>query len=148
MTPNRAGTLPQRGLIDLCFSGLDKEEVTSMLLSQSGLAAHLGTTDLAEVVRSVESGDQQASLLIEALAQQVAMEIASLVPKFLGDEIDRIIITGGMAKAERLVCRLQELLARVGVKTKVMPGEDEREALRDGARRVLLKHEEALSYGG
>lgn len=146
MTPNRAGTLPQRDLIDLCYSGLDKSEVTAMLLTQSGLTAHQGTTDLAEVVRKSRAGNERAMLVLEALAQQVAMEIAGLVPKFLGDEVDRIIITGGMAKAEPLVTRLSRLLARVGVQITVMPGEDELEALRDGARRVLLGHERAMDY--
>ena len=146
MTPNRAGTLPGRDLIELCFSGLEKREITAMLLTQSGLAAHQGTTDLLEVLRRIEEGDEEATLVFEAMAQQVAMEIASLIPKFLGDEVERIIITGGMAKSEKLVGRLLELLARVGVQVSVMPGEDELEALRDGARRVLFGYEKAREY--
>jgi butyrate kinase len=146
MTPNRAGTLPGRGLIDLCFSGLTKEEITSMLLTQSGLAAHAGTTDLVELLGQVDLGNESARLVLEAMTQQIAMEIASLIPKFLGEQVDRIIITGGMAQSEKLTSRLRAILAQIPIQVSVMAGEDELEALRDGARRVLSGQERALQY--
>lgn len=148
MTPNRSGSLPQRDLIELCYSGQTKEQLTATLLSRSGLSALLGTTDLREVERRIDQGDESAALAFEAMTQQVTMEIASLVPKFLGEPVERILLTGGMAKSERLVGRQLELLSQVGVRVTVMPGEDELEALRDGARRVLTGLEEPRQYGG
>jgi butyrate kinase len=147
MTPNRCGTLPQRDLIDLCYGGQDKKQVVKRLFQQGGLASHLGTTDLKEVERRIDAGDERAALVFEAMVQQVAMEIASMVPKFLGEPVDRIIVTGGMAFSERLVARMLCLLSQVNVKVSVMPGEDELEALRDGAERVLAGHESPRAYG-
>jgi butyrate kinase len=147
MTPNRCGTLPQRELIDLCYSGRSKQEVTTTLLKYGGLASHLGTQDLREVDRRIDTGDEGAALIFEAMAQQVAMEIASLVPKFLGEPVEGVIITGGMAHSKRLVDRLLALLSQVNVEVSVMPGEDELEALREGAERVLAGQEPARAYG-
>ncbi len=68
MTPTRCGTLPQRALIDLCFSGQAKDSVIRSLFQQGGLASLLGTTDLEEVERRIEAGDSRAALVFEAMA--------------------------------------------------------------------------------
>ena len=82
------------------------------------------------------------------MIQQIAAEISALAPKFLGETVDRIVISGGMSRSELLISRLLKLLTPLGVPITVYPGENELEALRDGAMRVLSGHEEPLEYGG
>lgn len=146
MTPNRSGTLPQRELVDLCYSGIQKKEVVGMIVGRGGLAAHLGTTDLRELEGQVEDGVSSAAVLFEAMVQQVTMEVSAMVPVFRGNPVDRIIITGGMSHSDRLVEAMRKRLAHVAVPITIMPGEDELEALRDGAFRVLGLNELPLEY--
>jgi butyrate kinase len=146
MTPNRSGTLPQRALVDLCYSGIQKKEVISMIVGRGGLAAHLGTTDLRDLERQVEDGVAAAAVLFEAMVQQLTMEVSAMVPVFRGNPVDRIIITGGMSHSARLIEAVSVRLSQVAVPLTIMPGEDELEALRDGALRVLGKNESALEY--
>jgi len=145
-TPQRAGSLPGRELIEMCYSGVSKEELTERLLNRGGLLAHLGTSDLEQIMRIIDQGDQRNRLVLEALMQQIAMEIASMIPKFLGEPVDQIILTGGMVKSRRLRARLRELLSQVPIPITSRPGEDELEALRDGAARVLAGHESPMHY--
>ena len=148
MTPQRSGSLPQHGLIDLCFSGTDRQALIDRLVNRGGLLAHLDTDDLVRVEKMIAEGDQNAQRVFEAMVQQIAAEIGSLVPRFSGEALDRIIISGGMSRSELLVSRLLRLLTPLGVPITVYPGENELEALRDGAVRVLSGHEEPLEYGG
>jgi butyrate kinase len=146
MTPNRAGTLPQRALIDLCYSGMPQKQVIRMIVGHGGLSAHLGTTDFKELEKQVEKGVSSAVVIFEAMVQQVAMEISAMIPIFRGHPVDRIIITGGMSHSKRLIETVSVRLSQVAVPLTIMPGEDELEALRDGALRVLVLHEPALEY--
>lgn len=146
MAPNRSGTLPQRALVDLCYSGIDKKEVIGMILGRGGLAAHAGTTDFREFEKQVEDGVPAAAIVFDALVQQVAMEVCAMVPVFHEHPVDRIIITGGMSHSDRLVKAMLERLANLAVPISIMPGEDELEALRDGALRVLNQNELPLEY--
>ena len=57
-----------------------------------------------------------------------------------------MILTGGLARSERLVVRLRKLLCRIPIEITVYPGAMEGEALRDGALRVLGGQVEALEY--
>lgn len=148
MTPQRSGSLPQHGLIDLCFAGTERQELVDRLVNRGGLLAHLETDDLVKVEEMIAAGDQNAKKVLEAMVQQIAAEISSLVPKFLGETVDRIVISGGMSRSELLISRLFKLLAPLGVPITVYPGENELEALRDGAMRVLSGHEAPLDYGG
>jgi butyrate kinase len=148
MTPQRSGSLPQHGLIDLCYSGTERQELIDRLVNRGGLLAHLDTDDLVRVEEMIAEGGQNARNVFEAMVQQIAAEIGSLIPRFSGEELDRIIVSGGMSRSELLVSRLFNLLRPLGVPITVYPGENELEALRDGAIRVLSGHEQPLEYGG
>jgi butyrate kinase len=147
MTPQRSGSLPQHGLIELCFSGADRQELIDRLVNRGGLLAHLGTDDLVRIEEMIAAGDRNAKKVFEAMVQQIAAEIGSLIPRFMGERLDQIIISGGMSRSELLVSQLFKLLTSLGVPVTVYPGENELEALRDGAIRVLWGHEEPLEYG-
>ncbi|MDY0001005.1 MAG: butyrate kinase [Polyangia bacterium] len=146
MSPNRAGSLPGGDLITLCYSGMSREDLTRRIVKQGGLLSYLGTDDLREVEGRVQSGDSEAATIFDAMCEQIAAEIASHLPKFQGDPVDQIIITGGMCHSELLRSRLSRDLSPLGVKITFYPGEREMEALRDGALRVLRGMEQAKPY--
>lgn len=145
MSPERAGTVPAQGLIDMCFSGeFSKAEINKKITGQGGLAAHLGTNDFRQIMGLVEKGDEKAKLIFEALCHQIAKEIGAAATVLRG-EIDAIIITGGLAHSKDL-CRGIE--SRVSWISPVIasPGEDELRALAEGVARVLRGEDEAKIY--
>ncbi len=146
MTPTRAGSLPGADLIALCFSGVERAELERRLLTRGGLMSYLGTSDLREVERRIEAGDERAAEVFEAMVEQIASEIASHVPAFRGERIHRVILTGGMCHSQRLRRTMKRYLRRLGIKLSIYPGERESEALRDGALRVLRGMEPAQTY--
>ena len=106
----------------------------------------LGTADMREVERRVEAGDAEATLVYEAMIYQIAKAITGQVPAFEGASIDAILLTGGMARSQKLVGELRRLTAAMGCPVKVYPGENEMAALAKGALRVLSGREGAKEY--
>ncbi|NLT95340.1 MAG: butyrate kinase [Clostridia bacterium] len=142
---DRAGGLPVNKLVKLCFSGkYTYQELKEILSGKSGVYAYLGTTDIVEVERMAASGNQKAHLVLNALTYQVAKQIGAMATVLEGD-VDRIIITGGLANSQRIV---NDIIRRVKfiAPVEVIPGERELEALALGALRVLRGEEEALEY--
>jgi butyrate kinase len=75
----RAGALPTRELVRLCFSGdYTKQQVYALLQSEGGLYSYLGTKDLDEVERRIDAGDARAALVLEAMVCQNAKEIGAM----------------------------------------------------------------------
>ncbi|MFH1464510.1 MAG: butyrate kinase [Pseudomonadota bacterium] len=147
MTPERAGGMPSVALMDLCLNHEHPPaEIQRRLVGRGGLVSHLGTNDMREVERRMDQGDGYAALVFERLAQDIARFIAGSLPRFEGRPVDAIILTGGLARSDRLVARLKVLLAQLPASVTVYPGALEGEALRDGALRVLRGQETALEY--
>jgi butyrate kinase len=146
-TPQRSGTLPVGALIDLCFSGqYTKAELKKLNKGRGGLIDLLGTADLREVERRIDAGDQEAALVFDAMAYQVSRWITSLLPAFEGEALDRVLLTGGMARSNRLVDAITRKLAGLACGITVYPGENEMFALVKGALRVLDGREPAREY--
>ncbi len=144
-SPERAGALPLEGLLRLAFSGdYTFDSLTHKLSRESGLRGYLGTNDLAEVLRRVDSGDEQAAEVYRAMAYQIAKEIGAMAAVLEG-KVDAIILTGGMARAERLC---DDIADRTGFIAPVItiPGSLELEALAQGAWRVINGEETAREY--
>jgi butyrate kinase len=144
-TPERAGSLPTTGLLDLAFSGkLDKKQIFDRLVGQGGLSAYLGTTDVRKVEEMIRAGDETAKLVYEAMAYQVAKEIGGMSVVMKG-KIDGIILTGGLANSEMLTDWIKERTQFIAP-VFIYPGEDEMSALAEGGLRVLRKEEELKRY--
>ena len=144
-SPERAGSLPVGGLVKLAFSGkYELPQLLKMLTGKGGLVAHLGTNDLREVIRRMDDGDDNARLLFEALAYRMAKEIGASAAALSG-EVDLIILTGGLAYNERFTKLISDRVAFIAP-VKIYPGEDEMQALVEGALRVLNGSEEARRY--
>ena len=144
-SPERAGSLPVGGLVKLAFSGkYELPQLQKMLTGKGGLVAHLGTNDLREVIRRMDDGDDNARLLFEALAYRIAKEIGACAASLSG-AVDAIILTGGLAYNERFTKLISDRVAFIAP-VKIYPGEDEMQALVEGALRVLNASEEARRY--
>lgn len=141
-SPERAGTLPSGALVNLCFSGrYTQEQLLRRIAGHAGLEAHLGTTDVREILRRIEEGDAKADLILNAMIYHVAKAIAAQGAVLYG-QVDAILLTGGMAYSDYIVTRVIE---RVGylAPVRVFPGENEMAAMAENALAVL-KGERAL----
>jgi butyrate kinase len=136
ISPERAGTLPSGSLIDLCFSGrYTKDELKKRISGKAGLAAHLGTPNIADIVTRIENGDDYARLIIDAMIYQIAKSVASMTPIFHG-KVDAILLTGGIAHSEYVMNRLLPQIDYIAP-IRVYPGEDELESLAQNALGAL-----------
>ncbi|KAA5236319.1 butyrate kinase, partial [Bacteroides finegoldii] len=94
---------------------------------RAGLAAHLGTTDIPTVIRSIEAGDHHAKLILDAMIYNIAKEIGAAATVLYG-KTDAILLTGGIAHSDYVISRLKERISFIAP-VYVYPGEDELEAL-------------------
>jgi butyrate kinase len=145
MTPERAGSMPSTAVMELCLQH-DVGAVQRALVGHGGLVSHLGTSDLREVQARMDAGEGYAALVFEKLCQDIAAWIAGCVPRFEGQAIDGIILTGGMARSECLVARVSALLSQIPIEITVYPGAMEGTALRDAGLRVLAGNERVHEY--
>lgn len=144
-SPERTGSVPTGHMFDLCFSGQHTlNEVKKIIAGKGGLVAYLGTNDGREVVKRIEAGDAKAKLIYEAMAYQIAKEIAANAAVLSGN-VDAIVLTGGLAYDQMLVKWITERV-RFIAEVKVVPGEHEMIALTEGALRVLRGEEPAKEY--
>jgi butyrate kinase len=147
-SPERSGTIPANQLIDLCFSGeLSPEEIRKLNVGRGGLVDLVGTADFRTVEEQVRQGDAWHTQVFQALAYQIAKEIAARIPAFGGERVDWILLTGGLARSQLLTERIRKVLAGLDIPVAVYPGENELAALREGTLRVLRGLEPARSYG-
>ncbi|MBV7274495.1 butyrate kinase [Clostridium sp. PL3] len=144
-SPERAGRVPCRPLIELCYSGkFDKNTMNKKLRGNGGLKAYLSTVDAREVEKMIDNGDENAKLIYEAMAYQVAKGIGELATVVDG-EVDAIVITGGIAYSKMItdwITKRVKFIAPV----EIVPGENEMESLALGTLRVLKGEENAREY--
>lgn len=138
----RCGGVQLAGIVQLCFSGKYTEpQLWDALIREGGIYSYLGTKDLREVESRIASGDPTAALIFDAMAYQIGKEIGAAATVLRG-RLDAILLTGGMARSSKLVADLRaavEWIAPIAV----YPGEDELQALAEGALRVLRAEEPA-----
>ncbi|HLO12253.1 MAG TPA: butyrate kinase [Pseudoneobacillus sp.] len=146
-SPERAGTVPAGDLVSLCFSGdYYREEIMKKLVGQGGLVAYLGTNDAVKVEQMIEKGDEKAKLVYSAMAYQVAKEIGAASAALMG-KVDAIILTGGLAYGKDFVKDISDKINWIA-DVIVHPGENELQALAEGALRVLRGEEQEKEYPG
>ncbi|WP_374289757.1 butyrate kinase [Desulfovibrio desulfuricans] len=139
-SPERSGGLPNRQLVDLCFSGkFDRLSATKRTRGQGGLMAYLGTNNALEVEQRIAKGDEKARLVYDGMTYQVAKHIASLAAVISG-QVDVVVLTGALANSSYIIDRVVPRIQFLG-EVMVLPGENELEALAYGILRVLRKEE-------
>lgn len=145
MSPERAGTLPALGVVHLSFSWrYSLPEISRMIVGKGGLVAHLQTNDAREVERQVEEGNAHVAMIYRAMAYQVAKEIGRAAVALSG-QVDRVLLTGGLAHSKLLTGWILDRVSWIAP-VAVYPGEDEMQALAEGALRVLRGEEKARRY--
>ncbi|MBP2643539.1 MAG: butyrate kinase [Firmicutes bacterium] len=144
-SPERAGMVHGRLLIDACYSGkYDHQTMSKMLRGKGGLVAYLGTNSALEVIERIKNGDKEAELVFRAMAYQIAKSIGELATVVQG-KVDGIILTGGLAYSELLTNWIKNNVEFIASVT-IYPGENELESLALGALRVLRGEETAHEY--
>ncbi len=122
----------------------DAETFIMDMYTRGGLFAHLGTKDIREVEARIDAGDAYAALILDAMIYQCAKEIGAQAAVLSG-EVDRIILTGGIAYDVKRMDQLTAMVRFIAPVT-VVPGEEEMKALALGAIRVLSGEEQAKRY--
>jgi butyrate kinase len=146
-SPERAGTVSAGDLIALCYSGdYYREEMMKKLVGQGGLVGYLGTNDVELVRKRIAAGDKEAKLIYEAMAYQVAKEIGAC-SAVLSGRVDAIILTGGLAYGNEFVKLISDRINWIA-DVFIQPGENELQALAEGALRVLRGEEKVKVYPG
>lgn len=127
-SPERAGSLPPGHLIDLCYSQqYTHEQLRRRISGNAGLAAHLGTTDVAAIVEAIKHGDEKSALVLNGMIYAIAKWIGGLAVALHG-HVDAIILTGGVAYSDYVVSAITDYVSFLG-QVYVYPGENEMLAL-------------------
>lgn len=144
-SPERAGSLPLFQVIDMMTSGeYDKKSAMKLVKSQGGLVAHLGTNDTRDVQAMIDAGDEHAKFIYEAMALNVARNIAKEAPVVNG-KVEAIILTGGIAYSETFTEMIRERVEFIAPVV-VYAGENEMQSLALGGLRVLRGEEQAKTF--
>jgi butyrate kinase len=144
-SPERAGRLPYRRFIDLCYSGkYTHDEMMKAVRGKGGLVGYLGTNQALEVEKMIDDGNLKAGNIYYGMAYQIAKSIGELATVVKGD-VDAIILTGGIAYSKRITSWVEERVKFIAP-VKIVPGENELEALALGVLRVLKGEEDYHTF--
>ena len=145
IAPERAGSLPAGSLVELCFSGkYTKAEVKKMLCGKGGVVDLLGTNSMIEVRERAAAGDEEASLVLEAMCYSIAKNIGAMAAALDG-KVDAVILTGGLAYSEVITDKIAHRISFIAP-IEIYPGEDEMLALAESGLAVLRGEREAKIY--
>ncbi|NLW69484.1 MAG: butyrate kinase [Eubacteriaceae bacterium] len=144
-SPERSGGLPMFDVIKMCFDkGQSYDKMMKKVKRKGGLMAHLNTVDCVEVEKMIAEGDEKAKLVYEAMALNVAKNIAKCAPVVAG-KVDAVLITGGIAHSKYITDYITACVNFIAPVI-VYPGEDEMTALASGCLRVIRGEEKARIY--
>jgi butyrate kinase len=143
MSPGRSGGLVARRVVELTEK-ISATELKKLITGKGGLIAHLGSSDVIEIKKRIERGDEHALLILKAMAYQISKEIGSCAAVLKG-KVDRIILTGGIAHYKEFVDWIIERVSFIAP-VEVVPGEEEMLNLAMGALRVLAGKEKPLYF--
>ncbi len=132
---DRAGSLPVNALVNLCYSGIGKQELKKKLSFEAGVYSYLQTHDFREVERRMLAGDADAEIIFRAMAYQHAKDIGAMAA-VLHFSVDAILLTGGIAYSDRFCAEISSYVEKIAPILRY-PGEEEMKALALGALRVL-----------
>lgn len=142
---DRTGGLNSYELVKLCFSGkYCKDEMLAKISGNGGLVSYLGTRDFREVEKRIGECDELAHDVFDAMAYQIAKEIAAMAAALNG-LVDAIVLTGGMANSKAFVSAIGEQVKFLGPVI-VYPGENEMGALAQYLDEVLSGKRKAREY--
>jgi butyrate kinase len=144
-TPQRAGTLPQNELIDLCFEGgFDRKSLKVELTKRAGLISYIGEDRMEKIEQRIKDGDEEAEKAVSAMVYQIAKDIGAMNIA-IGGPVDAIVLTGGLSRSDFIVGMLKK---RVGHLAQMIVFRDtmEMEAMASGALSILRGEAEPRRY--
>ncbi len=144
-SPERSGSLPASSLVKYIYnSKIHFSDMKRKVVGKGGLIAYLGTNNAEEVQEKIKTGDEQAELIFQAMAYQIAKEIGAMVAVLKG-QVDAILLTGSLAYSTMLTDWIKERVQNFA-EVMMIPGEREMQALASGVLRVLNKEEDVQVY--
>jgi len=112
-SPSRSGNVPVGDLINLCFSGkYTKKEVYSMITTNGGLYAYMGSHEGYIVDNMARGGNEKAIFYLKAMAYQVAKTVGSMYAVLKGD-VDAILLTGGLTHSKVFMDELTDSIRSI-----------------------------------
>lgn len=145
MSPTRSGALPNRAFAKYILDNrLTLDEISTVISKQGGFISLKGTEDALKIEEEALDGNQYSQHIYHSLSVQVAKEIGSRAAILKGD-IDAILFTGGLAYSKYLIELIRPYVEFLG-DIDVYPGEEEMQALAEGAYRVLTGEERLKEY--
>lgn len=150
-SPERSGALPVLPVIELLESGrYTFAELKKVVTSGCGLLGLTGTNDLRKIEARMDDGDEDVTLVFEALIYNIAKHICSYIPALMrGDvtkkPVDAVILTGGLARSKRLVAELGELVSFIAP-VQAVTGLEEMEVMGRGGLAVLRGEMQPQEY--
>ena len=147
MTPQRSGSTPGSKLVQMCFSGKYTErDIRLKMRGKGGLVAYTGTSDVKELEEFIANGKkrpgslitcsrEEAKLAVEALIYQLAKAIGEMAVVLEGD-VEFIALTGGLMHSKYIPQKLNRYAGWIAP-VYVFPGSEEKDALREAAKRAL-----------
>jgi butyrate kinase len=145
----RSGSLPAAEIVRMAYSGMwSKTDLMGRVYYSGGLSSYTGIVNgtLGGAISRMEEGDVYSSLLVRAMAYQIASEIASQAVTLKG-RVDAIVLSGECAENRIFVEMLREKISWISGTILIRHAEDELAMIADGARRVLRNEEAARSCG-
>lgn len=140
---DRSGSLPVKKIIDMCYSGIPQQELKRSILRDGGLYSYLGTRDFIEIELRVQAGDEEAELIVGAMAYQTAKDIGAMAA-VMNFDVDAIVFTGGLANSKWFCEEIGKYVKKLAP-ILMLPGEDEMRRMAFGVLRVF-QGEKALEY--
>jgi len=142
-SPERAGALPIGALARMAAQSSDIETLLHQLSRESGLKAYLGTSDARLVEDRIALGEEKARLIYDAMIYQIKKEIGAMMAA-CSWTMKAVIVTGGLAQSVYIQNALKN--AAWPCPLFFWPGENELEAMADGAFRALDGKIRILEY--
>lgn len=156
MTPQRSGSTPGSKLVQMCFSGQYTErEIRFKMRGKGGLVAYTGTSDVKELEEFIATGQKHpgsqimcsqeaAKLALEALIYQLAKAIGEMAAVLEG-KVDFIALTGGLMHSRYIPQKIGQYIGWIAP-VYVLPGSEEKDALRAAACRALQNPKTVKQY--
>ncbi len=142
---DRAGGLPVLQAVKYVLDNkLAYKEFSKLIFGNGGFFSYFQTKDFLKIQEMYKEGNQEAIDTVHALAYQIAKDAGSFAAVVSG-KVDKILVTGGMAYSELLVNLIREKIEFIAP-IEIYPGEDEMQALNEGALRVIQNEEEPRHY--
>lgn len=138
-SPERAGSLPTRDLVKLCFSGkYTEDEILQMLTGKGGLVSYLGTSNCQEVEEILKVHARN-----KPLAESVELSVlARRTPGFTGADLENLMNEAALLSARRDKTRIEMPELEEAI-TRVIAGPEKKSRVMTERERRLVAYHEA-----